>query len=260
MDVESELKNLENSLRDFIEYTLSRRYGTEWVSAVKVSADRVARWKDRQETEQKRLATDALEGRILYYADFYDLRSIISKHWDDGFAEAFGEKKTVEVLLNEMEKLRDPNAHRRELHEYQKHLVLGVSGELRTRIMKSRGKRESPDDYFPVVEAVTDSLGNKASNTAYAQAIYAATPVRVGDQVEIQVFSTDPLGGELDFSIARIGSKDWNPSNARVISFVESDIGRTCDINVMVRSQRTYHAYHDFDDYVMYRYVVLPRE
>jgi len=218
MDVESELKNLENSLRDFIAFTLDRRYGDDWMSALQVSADRISRWRDRQKSEQKRLTTNALETRILYYADFYDLRHIISKHWDDGFAEAFGDKKTLEVLLTEMEKLRDPNAHRRELHEYQKHLIIGVSGELRTRIMKSRGKREVPDDYFPVIEAVADSLGNKASNTAYAQPICAATPVRVRDEVEIQVFSSDPLGGNLEFSIARIGAKDWGASNARRIS------------------------------------------
>src|SRR6185437_12696656 len=108
--------------------------------------------------------------------------------------------------------------------------------------------------YFPVIEAVADSLGNKASNTAYAQPICAATPVRVRDEVEIQVFSSDPLGGNLEFSIARIGAKDWGASNARRISFMESDIGRTCDINVMVRSQRPYHAYRDFDDFVWYRY------
>jgi len=98
MDVESELKNLENSLRDFIEYTLRRRYGADWVSALKVSADRASHWRTRQETEQKRLTTEALETRILYYADFYDLQSIISKHWDDGFAEAFEDKRFIAEL------------------------------------------------------------------------------------------------------------------------------------------------------------------
>lgn len=168
LDVESELKKLENSLRDFIEFTLLARYGASWLSSLKVSPDRVKHWIDRKDVEQKRLTSAALETRLLYYADFYDLKSIISKHWDDGFSSALGEKKTVEVLLSEMEKLRDPNAHRRELHSYQKHLILGVSGEIRTRIMKSRGKRDTPDGYFPVIEAVTDSLGNSASNTQYA--------------------------------------------------------------------------------------------
>lgn len=128
------------------------------------------------------------------------------------------------------------------------------------QILEAGSNRISADDYFPHIEAVSDSLGNEASNTVYAQTILAAKPVRVGEQVEIQVLSTDPLGGEVEFSIARIGIKEWTRSNARVISFVESDIGRTCDINVMVRSQRAQHAYRDFDDYVMYRYVVLPRE
>jgi hypothetical protein len=258
LDIESELKKLENSLRDFIEFTLHARYGTSWISVLKVSPNRVQHWKDRKDIEQKRLTSSALESRLLYYADFYDLKSIVSKHWDDGFSEAFGEKKIFEVLLGEMEKLRDPNAHRRELHNYQKHLILGVSGELRTRIMKIRGKKDSPEGYFPVIEAVTDSLGNKASNTRYAQHIVAATPVRVGDEVEIQVFSTDPEGAPLHYSIARIGRKEWLSVNRKSIIFTDADIGRCCDINVMVKSDRPHHAYSDFDDYVMYRYIVLP--
>lgn len=176
------------------------------------------------------------------------------------FLKLLTTSEPLKSSLPRWKKLRDPNAHRRELKEYQKHLVLGISGELRTRIMKYRGKRKNVDDYFPVIEAVTDSLGNQASNTRYAQHITAAQQVRVGDEVEIRVFSTDPLGDNLEYSIARIGQQDWGARNWQIIRFVEADIGKVCDINVMVRSTRSYHAYSDFDDYVMYRYIVLPAD
>ena len=258
-DAESELKVFENSLRDFIQYTLQRKYGNGWINDLKISPDRVSRWRERMEVENKRLVGEALESRLLYYFDFYDLKSLITKHWDNGFSEAFHNKRTIEVMLTEMEKLRDPNAHRRELLEYQKHLILGISGMLRTQIMLSRGKREAVDDYFPVIEAVTDSIGNKASNPGYGLPIMSATPVQVGDEVEIRVFSTDPLGDELEYSIARIGQKEWSSRNVRQIRFTEADIGKACDINVLVRSRRSYHAYSGYDDYVWYRYIVLPK-
>jgi hypothetical protein len=135
---------------------------------------------------------------------------------------------------------------------------MGVSGLLRVMMMKYRGRGTDPDTYFPRIEAVTDSLGHQASNTTYAQHISTEVAMRVGDEVEIRVNSTDPLGGEIEYSIARIGEKAWSSDSRRVIRLTEQDIGRTCDINVMVRSKRNYHAYGDFDDYVMYRYVVLP--
>lgn len=255
-DAERELKLLENSLRDFIEFILLKKYGSEWVDKMNMSAGRVANWRERKKVEARRLNEEALEDRLLYYADFYDLQTIISKNWDQ-FKEAF-KKKEIEVFLSELEKLRDPNAHRRELKDYQKHLIIGLSGEIRIRIMKYRGKKEDADDYFPAIEAVADSLGNNASNTSYAQPIPSQTTVRVGDEVEIEVFSTDPLGDELEYSISRIGEKFWQDANSAKIVFAEEDIGRCCDINVMVRSKRKYHAYSDFDDYVMYRYEVLP--
>ncbi|MBB6187008.1 Swt1 family HEPN domain-containing protein [Rhodanobacter sp. MP7CTX1] len=258
MDVETELKALENSLRSLIEHVLRLKYGAEWEKSLKVTPETVANWKVRREVERKRLAGETLDSRLLYYSNFHDLRSLIAKHWSDGFSEVFGEKRRLEVHLEEMERLRDPNAHRREMHTYQKHLVLGISGQIRILIMKHRGRGDDPDTYFPKIEAVTDNLGNQASNTNYAQQIICKPTLRVGDEVEIRIDSIDPLGGELSYSIARIGPKVWTSKNIGVIRFTEQDIGKFCDINVMVRSVRNHHAYQDFDDYVMYRYSVLP--
>lgn len=109
--------------------------------------------------------------------------------------------------------------------------------------MKYRGKREDVQDYFPVIESVVDSLGNSASNTKYAQTIVSDVVCRVGDTVEIQVFSTDPQGGELEYSIQRLPLKKWSNSNKNTITFTSGDIGKMCDINVIIRSKRGYYAY-----------------
>ncbi|QWP77510.1 hypothetical protein J5226_03640 [Lysobacter sp. K5869] len=261
MDAEQSLKDLENSLRDFAEFILRRKYGHSWISSLKISPERLRSWQERKSVEAKRLPGEALEDRLLYYADFYDLRTIVTKHWEDGFSEAFPEKRWVEVLLAEMERLRDPSAHSRELTDYQKHLVCGISGLIRTRIMKFRGARDDMHSFFPVIEHVTDSLGNQMANPAYATMIVAKDPVRVGDTVEIRVSSIDPQGEPLLYKFRRVNVPllgDWVDSNSMTITFAESDIGKACDINVMVKTRRSYHAYGEFDDYVAIRYVVLP--
>lgn len=260
LDISKDLTLVENSIRDFLEFVFVRKYGSGWINRIKISEDRKKKWLERQEVENKRLSGSALESRILYYADFYDLKTLIAKNWDGEVQLAFKDKKTVDIFLTELEKLRDPNAHRRDLLEYQKHLILGISGELRTRIMKFRGKKEDADDYFPVIEAASDSLGNTVANPRYAQMIVSNETVRVGDEIELSGYSTDPLGEVLQYSIARIGSKNWSNKNSRTITFIQSDIGRCCDIQICVKTNRDYHAYSNFDDYVQFRYNVLPSE
>jgi hypothetical protein len=258
INIEEELKILENSVRDIITFVLTKHFGQNWIDSIKISPDRISKWKVRQSDEEARLKGNVLEARLIYYSDFYDLKNIIDKHWDDGFVEVFQDKKTVKLFLEEAEKLRDPNAHRRELFEYQKHLIKGISGELRTRIMKYRGKKVNPDDFFPVVEAVTDSLGNSISNSVYAQIIQSCKVLKIGDTVEIIAYSTDPLGGAVEYSISRISERSWTKNNKVTITFERADIGRSCDIQIMVRSERDFHAYGEFDDYVAIRYIVLP--
>lgn len=258
IDIEEELKILENSVRNILAFVLSKSLGSNWLENLKISSDRIEKWKDRRKIEEKRLKDVALEARLIYYSDFYDLRSIINKHWDDGLKDVFLDKKTVILYLEEIEKFRDPNAHRRELFEYQKHLIKGISGEIRTRIMKFRGKKENPDDFFPVLEAVNDNIGNSIENPVYAHSIISKQIMKVGDEIELIGYSTDPLGEELEYSIARINNKNWSSSNKGKIKFEKSDIGRCCDIQIMVRSKRDYHAYTNFDDYVQFRYIVTP--
>lgn len=258
IDIEAELKILENSVRDIITFVFTKKYGTNWISNLNFSPDRINKWKERQSNEEVRLKGNVLEPRLIYYSDFYDLKNIIEKHWEYDFKKVFQDKKAITVFLEEAEKLRDPNAHRRELFEYQKHLIKGISGEIKTRIMKYRGKKENPDNYFPVIEAVTDSVGNSLTNSIYAQTILSQKVLKVGDSVEIIAHSTDPMGGEIEYSIGRISNQNWSKDNKATIIFEKSDIGRCCDINIKIRSTREHHAYNNFDDYITLRYIVLP--
>jgi len=132
------LKDAENALRDFIAQTLERALGNGWESNCGVTEGRLTKWRERKQTESSCQETGTTEERLLYYADFYDLKTILKKHWAQYFTQALGDWKIMEVLLAELEKLRDPDAHRRELLPHQHHFALGISGEIRTRISRYR--------------------------------------------------------------------------------------------------------------------------
>ena len=259
VNAEEELKLLENSVRDVIALVLSKKFGADWINSLRITSERIQKWRERKEAEETRLRGVPLETRLIYYADFYDLSNIIDKHWDDDLRDVFQDKKNTMFFLKEAEKFRDPHAHRRELFDYQKHLIKGISGEIRTRIMMYRGKGENPDNYFPVIEAANDSIGNGVTNPGYARIVVSEKVMRVGDSVEIICYSSDPMGGELLYSIAkqRMGFI-WRKENKSTVTFKREDIGRICDIHVYVKSDRRFHAYGEFDEYVSFRYVVIP--
>lgn len=53
IDAETELKLLENSMRDVIQIVLKNKFGPQWLNNLKVSTERVERWQERLETEKK---------------------------------------------------------------------------------------------------------------------------------------------------------------------------------------------------------------
>jgi len=201
MDVTQALRDAENSLRDFIGSVLSKSIGNNWVESCGVSEDRIRKWQERKEAESKRQEAGVVEERLLYYADFYDLRTILKKHWSGEFSAALGDWKTMDVWLTELEKLRDPDAHRRELLPHQKHLVLGISGEIRNRIVRYRSKQESVEDFYPRIESVRDSLGNIWVAGDLATKI-VKHPLRLNDLLDLVVTARDPQDAELEFGIA----------------------------------------------------------
>ena len=79
MDIEpsKNLKNVENSLRDLISLSLEEKYGKNWVDVCGVTIDRIEKWKDRMKEEKIRQKNGAVDKRLLYYSDFYDLKKII---------------------------------------------------------------------------------------------------------------------------------------------------------------------------------------
>jgi len=261
MDVTQILKDTENCLRDFIGDVLRNSLGPTWEEVCGVSEDRLNTWRERKESEEKRQKAGACDERLIYYADFYDLKTILRKHWDL-FTEALGELKATEVLLTELEKLRDPDAHRRELLPHQKNLILGISGELRTKIARYRSSRDTGEAYYPRIEFAADNLGNTRK---YGEGYPPMThmKLRPGDVLEYVVTASDPLGESIlyqfTFGKASPGYSDtWLKENTFTFRVTDKYVGKMFTASIRIRSNRKYHAHGSYDDHVMFIYEVLP--
>jgi hypothetical protein len=202
-----------------------------------------------------------VEERILYYADFYDLGTVLKKNWQE-FSPALGDWKTMEVWLKELERLRDPDAHRRELLPHQKHLIIGISGEIRNRIVRYRSKRETAEDYFPRIESIRDSLGNIWTPAAGSMHMMTTGSIlRPGDIVDIVVTATDPLGEKLTYGsqiVTRRAETQWQDTGTFTVRIAESDVRRAFFVELSIKSPRKHHASSSDDDSVLLTYQVLP--
>lgn len=261
MDITQALKDAENTLRDFIAATLQIKFGSEWEEKCGVSSERVQKWKERKLAEVKRQESGAVDERLLYYADFYDLKTILKKHWSEEFSQALGDWKTMEVWLTELEKLRDPDAHRRELMPHQKHLIIGISGEIRTRIAKFRSSQDTSESYFPRIESVRDNLGNIWTFGRAGDFVGTKMNLRPGDTLDFVITASDPLGDNLEYGIFAMPGREhsWQESNSLSLTIQEKHIGTQCNVSLAIRSSRDYHAKDYCDDFVVFGYVVLPK-
>jgi hypothetical protein len=262
-DVYQALKEAENSLRDFIASVLEKRFGRDWVENCGVSSSRIENWRDRRETEAKRQQTGVVEERLLYYADFYDLSTILRKQWSGEVADALGGKlKTIEVFLDELEKLRDPHAHQRELLPHQKHLVLGLSGEIRNRLVRYRSKMETSEDYYPRLESVRDNLGNVWVASSGVRSCQTQNRLHIGNELVFVVSATDPRGETLSYQVSKFLSKEaepeWQEDNVLSLTITPQDVRKELTVFVRIRSPRPYHAEGSHDGYVQFMYEVLP--
>jgi hypothetical protein len=264
MDVTQSLKDTENSLRDFIANVLRNKFGGNWIEKCGVSSDRVKQWEERKLVEEKRQEGGVVEKRLIYYADFYDLKTILEKHWSGEFSDALGDLKTMRVWLSELEKLRDPDAHRRELLPHQKHLALGISGEIRTRLIRYRSKQETSEAYFPRLESVRDSLGNIWTfGSDSSLGLLTGMQLRVGDIVDYVITASDPLGAILEYNVS-VNESDWGTwqeDNTLSVNITDFHVGRGVQVMFAIRSPRQFHAkVYGYDDSAAFFYDILPRK
>jgi len=259
MEETQALKDVENSLRDFISILMQELNGNDWINFSGISENRISQWNERREIEIKKQKFGTAETRLLYFSDFYDLITIIDKNWNEKFKAAFGDKAEMMTFLKILDDYRNSDAHRRELLPHQKHLIIGISGDIRNRIVLYRSKKETGEDYFPRIESVRDNLGNVC--TPQQKTNKTNLTLRVGDKITFVVTASDPLGENLQYSLTTLFDPgiDWQESNVVEIILEDRHIAKDREFLVMIRSKRDYHASELNDDSVIYSYSILPK-
>lgn len=263
MDITEHLKSCENSLRDLFHYILSNKFGENWIDLCGVSSDRIQQWKDRQIEDERRFCH--YEPRLIYYADFYDLKNILKKNWDKGLSQVFSKYKNYEVFLNLLNEFRNPDAHRRELLPYQKHLIVGISGKIRTDITRYFSMIDTSESYYPRIESVQDSVGNTWA-MGKSEAFDKQKVLRPGEQVQFKVSGTDPKGEPISFGLHPMTTPhavEWNSSGDFSFTVKESHVQNKLWVSLLLKSDREFHATREVgvgpvDAIVKFGYEVLP--
>lgn len=233
----------------------------EWTTKAGVSPERIAIWKSRQAEEGKRRDV-VLEKRLLYFSDLPDLRKIIERKWDQ-FKPALDERLAFSVDMDRLEAIRVALAHGRELLPHEDGDVRGISGRIRNAVTIYRTQASTGEKrYFPGIEAAHDSLGNSHSEEGLKE-VKADVILRPGDRVTFVVRALDPDG--LPFITGWRRKRDmFSPTTPFEDTFewevTEADIGAFSGVFIELLSSRSYHRYATNDDFVEFRYVVLPPE
>ena len=162
----------------------------------KISPERIEKWKEKREIESKKNKGILFENRLIYYSDFYDLKSIIDKNWSV-FLPILLNKKRFEIFFKEIENFRNTVAHGRNLTLSQNLLLEGILIDLKNSITIYHNKNEMKSDFFIELTKINDNLGNIWSKTE----IWKKPILRVGDEYELLIEANDPKDREIEYKI-----------------------------------------------------------
>jgi|JI6StandDraft_1071083.scaffolds.fasta_scaffold27332_1 hypothetical protein len=253
------IKDVENALRDFISIILHKKHGDNWIQDSGITPDGIKKLEEKRETERNKLGSANIETRLIYYSEIWDLARIIRAKWDSDFKDVFGDIKRIEcyldVYMNILSTFRIASAHNRDLLSFQKHLVIGISGEIRNRLVTYRSKMETADDVFPRIESIVDNYNNIW--TPGQGSLLCETELRKGDYLEFTIKATDPLGGKIFYALHP--PRDWKESNLIGFEIGDEHIGKPRYFTIAILSDREYHADQIVDQAVMIGYVILPK-
>lgn len=254
-DYTDDLAAVENSLRLIIERVGQDAYGGDYLLRMNVGPKSIRDWEKNRTREAERRGAGIREERLLYFSNFSDLEKIILENWPL-FEPVFQRREQTKVFLAKLRELRNPDAHRRELSEAEKSLIVGMAGELRTEITRYLAEKDTPDEYFPRMESLRDSLGNSFNPPK-------RPVVRVGATIEFVAEAWDPFGATLEYQWSvqphhAETIQDWSSINRFTWHVQPNQVANPAWVNVNMRGPREPHAEGHRDEGWSIAYTVLP--
>lgn len=238
----------ENTLRLLI----ITKLGDDDNASYKVSDERISKWKEKREIELKKYKGILSENRIIYYSDFYDLKTIIFKNWEI-FLPILKNKKRFEIFHDEIEIFRNSVAHGRNLTLSQEYLLKGITSDLKNEITIYHNKDEMKDDFFIEIIRVTDNLGN-----TWSRSTPKPMPIlRVGDNYELTIEANDPKDRKILYRLDSHLKVDMIQESNRFNFEITMDmVGKSVYILVLVE---TPDSEYENVDVMEINYTILPK-
>ncbi len=257
MEIARSIKDAETALRDFLEYVFERNYGEEWPERCGLPAARIDVWRERKAQAETDTSPITGEERLLYHAPFEDLYDLIGENWVGDLQATFSDREKLITFLRILEEYRHADRYRRELFVHQKHLLLGITGEIRAQIIAYRSLMEVGKQGFPRIEYIKDDLGN-VWVPGKPRRVKTNLTLRPGDTVEFIIKAHDPEEMPLEY---KIHGQKWQAGNILFFEVADKHIKKQAQINITIRSSRKFHAYPlGYDDRVVFEYQIMPRE
>lgn len=239
----------ENTLRIIISNILGFDDDTDFG----IPEDRKKSWLEKREVERKKYRGIIGENRLIFYSEFYDLKTIIFKHWEK-FKPILKDKKRFEVFFEEVQKFRNTTAHGRTLYLYQENLLKGIIYDLKLQLVLYHDKNMNVDDYFLKILKASDSLGN---NYEYGDFFSVKTDkiLRVGDTLEFNIEAFDPKGRKITYVASAEGHRVESENPMLSLTISQQMIGKFTQIMLKAITKDS-----DYENsaYITFVYIVLP--
>jgi hypothetical protein len=140
----------ESELRYLINSVMTDKHGASWLSNSTVGVKDYTQRINRQQDEIKKLASGpAITANLIDYCYIHELEEIIEKNWKNIFGSIFPSRDRTTQMLEIRSEYRNTIMHGRDiLLPHQKHLCLGIGGELLRIVEKWRiGLRQNVKYY-----------------------------------------------------------------------------------------------------------------
>ena len=258
---------IETDLRRLANAVLSQTDGADW----KVNCfdkETIEKLELRRGEERKRRAPALVSEDLLAYTHLYELRTLIEKSWSKfkmALGDSLGEKKEFAVLMDKVEDFRNAPAHSRELLPFERAMLEGISGEIRTKVTLYLSEQSADSMHYPIIEYIRDSFGNTPRNLDPSPLASHDTEMHleVGQHVDFECRAWDPQGRELTWvwgvgmSVER-GGRATGTSATFSWAPTEEDVGRYCALFIQIASTGPFHRFRNHDQTIAFVYTINP--
>jgi hypothetical protein len=255
---------VEQGLRSLVESVLSAALGSDWIQVSGLTEPRLEQLAQRRDEETKRRQGGTVDSNLLRYSNFFDLKTIIDKHWVK-FKPILGDKQSFTTYFDRIVDFRNAPAHSRELLPFERDLLAGMAGEIRNRITIYRSAMGPDKEFYPKIESIRDPFGQESLPGRFEIGVRDPISLTVGQELEFLCRGWDPNGREIRWTLENgsIGGIPITEGRGTQVSLkmivTEEYVGDRFRVVITLWGSGRFHRHSgSFDDSTAFLYRVLP--